>query len=285
MILRPVTDADLPRVRDLTDTEGWGYELSDLRRLRALCGEGFLALLGDDGVLAGTLTTLPYAGAAWIGNVIVDASLRGRGAGRVLMDGAHAFCAARGLAHVYLDAYPPAIGFYRTLGYHDDGETQRWALTVPALPGEPARGLAPIGPGDLDAVTAADARVLDAGGATHRRTLLAHLMDDYPGWALAVRGPGGPLAAWGFARPGTASSELGPLAGEPAAAASLADALLARLTGRVVELSVPMENAAAQAWLSARGFTRTGWHLRMYRGARLAWDRQRTWALGGLEKG
>ena len=301
MIVREVTDADLPRVRELTDAEGWGYEDADLRRLLALCGAGFLALADDTGSIGGTLTVLPYSNAAWIGNVVVDGAWRGHGAGRLLMDAAHHLCDARQMAHVYLDAFPPAIGFYRTLGYHDDGETHRWSRTPAHGPAPVATAVAtavatpvttavttpvvPLGAGDLDAVTAADAAMLDSTGATHRRHLLAHLMRDYPGWALGLRDARGGLAAWAFARPGTTTSELGPIGGAPASAASLADTLLSRLAGRRVELSAPAANLHAERWLRSHDFDPIGWHLRMYRGQRLPWDRQRTWALGGLEKG
>ncbi len=285
MIVRPATDSDLPRLRALTDSEGWGYEEPDLRRLLALCRDGFLVACDDTGSVAATLSTLPYAGAAWIGNVVVDSSLRGKGVGRVLMDAAHAFCDRHRLAHVYLDAYPPAIGFYRALGYQDDGETHRWSLTVAHGQAVSRPGTYELAPGDLDALTAADADVLDHNGATHRRSLLGHLMRDYPGWALGLRDDAGQLAAWGLARPGSTSSELGPIGGAPDAAALLGDTLLSRLEGRAVELSVPAANPHAERWLVSHGFDRIGWHLRMYRGARLHWDRERLWALGGLEKG
>ena len=274
MTVREVTDADLPRVRELTDAEGWGYE-----------DAGFLALADDAGTIGGTLTVLPYSNAAWIGNVVVDDALRGHGAGRRLMDAAHHFCDVRRLAHVYLDAFPPAIGFYRTLGYHDDDETHRWSLIPADGPLPVAAPIVPLGAGDLEAVTTADATMLDSSGATHRRHLLAHLMRDYPGWVLGLRDARGGLAAWAFARPGTTTSELGPIAGVPASAASLADTLLSRLAGRRVELSAPARNPHAERWLRSHHFDPIGWHLRMYRGLPLQWDRERTWALGGLEKG
>lgn len=285
MTIRPVTDADLPRILELTDAEGWGYELPDLWRLLTLCGPGFLCAVDETGSVVATLSCLPYAGAAWIGNVVVDGSARGRGIGRLLMDAAHAFCDGRHLAHVYLDAFPPAIGFYRGLGYHDDGETHRWSLTVAHGQAVSRPGTYVLEPRELEDLTAADADVLDHNGMTHRRALLSHLMRDYPGWALGVRDAAGGLDAWGLARPGSTSSELGPIGGSPEAAALLGDALLSRLEGRVVELSTPAANGHGERWLLAHGFERIGWHLRMYRGARLHWNRDRTWALGGLEKG
>ncbi len=127
----------------------------------------------------------------------------------------------------------------------------------------------------------ADAAVFGA----NRQSLLEHLTRDYPEAAWWMADPDGVPVAWLLARPGAGSTEIGPWCGTPEAAPSLLDAALVSLAGQAMELSSPAENELAADVLAARGFTRVGHHVRMRHGEPVVWDRARTWALGGLEKG
>jgi ribosomal protein S18 acetylase RimI-like enzyme len=51
-----------------------------------------------------------------IDDIVVDENVRKSGCGRALMDYAEADARSRGMASVFLDARPEAIGFYETLG-------------------------------------------------------------------------------------------------------------------------------------------------------------------------
>jgi ribosomal protein S18 acetylase RimI-like enzyme len=52
-----------------------------------------------------------------VDDIIIDEAERRTGGGRALMDYAEADARARGMAAVFLDARPVAIGFYKALGY------------------------------------------------------------------------------------------------------------------------------------------------------------------------
>jgi predicted GNAT family N-acyltransferase len=80
-----------------------------------------LAVIQDDAVV-GTLRLLEHDGEAKIGRVAVRAALRGGGIGRRLMERGAAIAAARGLAEIVLHAQVSVAGFYRQLGYVEEGD-------------------------------------------------------------------------------------------------------------------------------------------------------------------
>ena len=75
----------------------------------------------DDRVI-GTLRLLEHDGAAKIGRVAVRAALRRAGVGARLMARAEAIAMARGFAEVVLHAQVAVAGFYRRLGYVEEGD-------------------------------------------------------------------------------------------------------------------------------------------------------------------
>jgi predicted GNAT family N-acyltransferase len=75
----------------------------------------------DDRVI-GTLRLLAHDGAAKIGRVAVRAALRRAGVGARLMERAEAIAMARGFAEVVLHAQVAVAGFYRRLGYVEEGD-------------------------------------------------------------------------------------------------------------------------------------------------------------------
>jgi predicted GNAT family N-acyltransferase len=75
-----------------------------------------------DGAIVGTLRLLQDHGAAKIGRVAVLAALRQAGIGRRLMERAEAVAAERGFAEIVLHAQIAVAGFYRRLGYCEEGD-------------------------------------------------------------------------------------------------------------------------------------------------------------------
>jgi predicted GNAT family N-acyltransferase len=84
-------------------------------------GATHLVAIRDDQVV-GTLRMLEHDGAAKIGRVAVRAAARGAGVGARLMDRAAAIAAERGLAEIVLHAQVAVAGFYRRLGYVEEGD-------------------------------------------------------------------------------------------------------------------------------------------------------------------
>jgi predicted GNAT family N-acyltransferase len=80
-----------------------------------------LAAIRDEAVV-GTLRLLQHHGEAKIGRVAVRALLRGGGIGRRLMEHAAVIAAERGFAEIVLHAQVSVAGFYRQLGYVEEGD-------------------------------------------------------------------------------------------------------------------------------------------------------------------
>jgi predicted GNAT family N-acyltransferase len=75
-----------------------------------------------DGTVVGTLRILQHQGLAKIGRVAVRAAARGTGIGARLMERAAAIARERGHREIVLHAQVPVAGFYRRLGYVEEGE-------------------------------------------------------------------------------------------------------------------------------------------------------------------
>jgi predicted GNAT family N-acyltransferase len=75
-----------------------------------------------DNEIVGTLRILEHDGAARIGRVAVRAALRRAGIGARLMDRAAAIARGRGHAEIILHAQITVAGFYRRLGYVEEGD-------------------------------------------------------------------------------------------------------------------------------------------------------------------
>jgi len=104
--LRPQLDKDefLRRVR----IQGYiGYELVGAFRDGRIVG-----LMGIRPV-----HTLVRGAYLHVDDLVADEAGRKSGVGRALMDYAEADARARGMNAVFLDARPPAIGFYETIGF------------------------------------------------------------------------------------------------------------------------------------------------------------------------
>ena len=77
-----------------------------------------VVLLGEDGVVVGTLRVLDDGEWARIGRVVVAPSARGRGLAALLMDAAMAHCGER---EVRLDAQTGLTAFYEGYGFEVTG--------------------------------------------------------------------------------------------------------------------------------------------------------------------
>ena len=85
-----------------------------------LCATHLVALC--DNQVIGTLRMLDDGGAAKIGRVAVRAAVRRTGIGARLMDRAAAIALERGFKEIILHAQVAVAGFYRRLGYVEEGD-------------------------------------------------------------------------------------------------------------------------------------------------------------------
>jgi predicted GNAT family N-acyltransferase len=84
-------------------------------------GATHLVAIRDDRVV-GTLRMLEHDGAAKVGRVAVRAAARRAGVGTRLMGRAAAIALERGFAEIILHAQIAVAGFYRGLGYVEEGD-------------------------------------------------------------------------------------------------------------------------------------------------------------------
>jgi GNAT superfamily N-acetyltransferase len=203
----------------LSREAGWNQAEADWRQFFE--GGTVFGIGGDQPVATGAI--LPYrdGGFAWIGMVLVTASMRGRGLGTRILRHGLALLAETGLCPV-LDATPAGARIYRPLGFVAQFGLTRWR--------GPGGGEAPVGPrlataDDLPRLATLDGTVFGAS----RPSLLEGLMLRAPALAF-VEGDGFVLG-----RDGDQATQIGPLvARDEAAALPLLKAALAHAPGEVI---------------------------------------------------
>jgi GNAT superfamily N-acetyltransferase len=132
--LKPFTREDVDFAVAQAVREKWatGPPLFDLHVEYEPAG-AFIAWAGNERV--GMVTATRYAVTGWIGNLIVEPEYRNRGIGRKLMEHALSYLRDAGIRTVRLDADPPGIPLYESMGFVEECESRRfqWARsTVPA---------------------------------------------------------------------------------------------------------------------------------------------------------
>src|SRR3989442_16009436 len=110
VLSREVTWADIPAGLGLCRASRWNQTERDWQHFLMTAPHGALVAV-ENGLVIGTVATLPYGSFAWISMVLVDPAARGRGVGTLLLH--------RGLplvpeaAAARLDATPAGGRLYR----------------------------------------------------------------------------------------------------------------------------------------------------------------------------
>ncbi len=279
VVIREMTAGDVPAGLALCRAARWNQREPDWRHFLASAPHGAL-VAEQDGVVIGTVATLPYGAFAWISMVLVAPAARGKGVGTRLL--------LRGLDLVpegvtpRLDATQAGEPLYRKLGFTGEYRLQRWFLETGrsgAVPGAAAR---PLDRSDWPAIVAMDAVAFGAP----RGDLLERLAAEAPEYAWVLDGEDG-LRGYLFGRHGHVREHLGPLVARgDDAARRLVQSCLAAIPGRPVFMDVPDDRQAFTAFLAAGGFRVERPFLRMYRGELTAPGEPRSiYAIAGPEFG
>lgn len=233
---------DLPAALSLSTQAGWNQTPEDWRRVLELSPEGCFAGRIDGRLVATATSASPAPGIQWIGMVLVDRELRGKGYGTVLLERALAY--ARRAEVVGLDATELGRPLYLKLGFQDVAPIDRWSGV-----------LARNGPAlscPIERVLEIDREAL----GVDRSALLRHLAAE-PGVNLLASDDG-----YAVLRTGQTAAHLGPIvASDPAPLLRAAGSLL---RGAPVLVDVPrrpeLEAAFAAQGLSAlRRLVRMTW--------------------------
>ncbi len=245
--IRPMAEADLDQLHQLSIGVGWPHRPEDWRLVIGL-GHG---VVGCDtiGRVLGSAMWWPFGESfATVGMVITSPRLQAQGAGRELMDMIFAQSGARDLR---LNSTKAGYRLYRSLGFEPDGRVfqhQGKALPPPAPVGA-LPGLRPVVRSDLDALACLDASAYGAD----RHQAIAALLSTSVGTLVERDG-----AAVGFAlcRPFGRGHVVGPIVAEDDA---MAIALLAPHVeahqGEFLRVDTAQEQGAFGAFLESCGLT------------------------------
>lgn len=256
--IRPLREADLERLEELSGQVGFNQTRADWERLLRLAPDGCFAATRGGRVVA-TTTTTAYAGRlAWVGMVVVDESFRRLGIGSRLVEHAlNHLDSAHGIRNVALDATVLGKQVYDRYGFVEQYQVHRLQGEASAVDATTLVGVRPMSPTDLPAVTAMESAAL----GVPRATLLEDLCRAFPEGCSVVEDEGR-LIAWSFRRPGARRWHIGPVGARDQRAADLAfQAAISPIPGAPIELDVPEGPRRAHlakrfALTTARSFAR-----------------------------
>lgn len=248
-------DEHLDAAVALSRAEGWPHRREDWALVLSL-SRGTVARIGER--IVGTALATPFGEAgATVNMVIVDASMRGRGLGRRLMDGA---IAAAGHRPCRLVATQDGRPLYEKLGFVAGDEiVQHQGIVAPVASGRATGSVSFAGPEVEPALAALDARAT----GLDRRALFSHLARE---GRLAVLERGGAIEGFALLR----AFGRGEVAG-PVVAASTQDAealltfLFAARTGAFLRVDVPRGRGLGP-FLVENGLSPVGGGIVMQRG-------------------
>jgi len=238
--------ADLAAGLRLSTQAGWNQVAADWQRVYDLCPGAFFAGRLDGRVVATGCAASYGTAAAWIGLILVDEEMRGRGYGGILFD--RALERARELVGdaVGLDASPLGRPVYLKKGFVDVAPIDRWGGALRRS--DRSTPLASVTSSTFDRVAALDREAC----GVDRSALLRHLADDRTVKSFVLPGEG-----HAFLYPGRLHAHLGPVvATSDAAFAVLLDQAARALDGGEVMIDV-IRTPSSSALLESRGLRMT----------------------------
>ena len=265
MDIERFTHDDIGPFLRYASAEKWISTEWELKFLLDTFSEGCFACRAG-GLPIAFVTSIKYDKSGWIGNLIVDESLRGKGIGSSLMERALEALRQAGAETVWLTASADGKPIYERLGFCELDVINRWKGT--GFTGRPER---------TGEISLKEAIALDGLGWGDRRDALLS--------ATFARGKvfgveGGFLVMQGDG----ALVQGGPwVCTDDGKAPILLDSVLADNAGPgEIMFDVPGKNRAASTLLLSRGFAVTGRTSLMYCGAVPAYKPEIVYALGSM---
>lgn len=221
LALVPFRPEHMPGAQLLSAAAGWPHRVEDWA-LTLSVSQGVVAVAA--GRVVGTALCSAFGPVAALNMIIVDATMRGRGLGRALME---AIISLAGDREMRLTATGDGLPLYRKLGFAEVGKVvQHQGLALAAVPERPVRR----GGADIAALAQADT----AATGMDRAALLTRIAAT--GEVLRCDGGFALLRAFGRGH------VLGPVVAQDAAAArSLMAAAATRLPGQFLRIDLPAE--------------------------------------------
>jgi len=119
-------DRDWLIFRKMAKQEGWRVPQNELSLHRQGGCSRAWALRHNDDTSIGLITGFRHQHSAWIGNLIIAPSERGRGYGAALFDHAAGELRAAGVTTLWLTASAAGVPLYAARGFHSVGQIERW---------------------------------------------------------------------------------------------------------------------------------------------------------------
>jgi predicted N-acetyltransferase YhbS len=252
---------DFEFATELANTMNWNMALEDFQFALSLEPKGvFVAFDGSERL--GIATCISFDSVGWFGNLIVKEKCRNKGVGSLLVNHSVNYLQSKGINTIGLYAYPNLTSFYGNLGFKADEDLsllhaeKLGSLNVDSLP--------KIGEKQIQAVEHFDSRCFSG----NRQKLLESIIleNNNLGYCKIEKNEVvGYVAATVYEK----MAWVGPLmckAGRVEVAASLIQAVLAKLAGFSVYLVLPKKETELANMLSKVGFSEEFSVLRMFLG-------------------
>lgn len=286
VVVRRWKRTDLGCIAESIAREGWGHSIRDVERCWSLEPHGcFLAVI--HGAPVGHVFSICYGNLGWIGLLIVDPKVRGRGVGSVLMEAAVSYLHEAGCRLVRLEAVEKAVPLYQRFGFRREFDSLRFrgqlaSLTKPGSSGSEFRKMLEE---DLANVGRFDARYFGAD----RLRVLRSLLTDNPNLCYLAEDDMG-VSGYIMTRLGEDGFWVGPWVSENSKQAeALFGVLVGAISGTdvVLRVGLPALNGKGQGLLEKLGFQLTDKSVRMVLGSvRGGGSGVRcVYGIGGPEKG
>jgi GNAT superfamily N-acetyltransferase len=258
--IRPMKPGDLDQAFGLSMAEGWNQTMNDWKLL--LDNPDDICIVAEkEKRVAGTATALNHNNSiAWIGMVLVDKSLRGQGAGKMLLE--ELINSLKHIQSVKLDATPAGEPLYRKLGFVAEYNILR--MTRGAMKYKPAKvsgkEILSTGKKEISEIIRLDKVIFGAD----RSYLLNTLFNTYPEKAFCLK-KNNKIDGFLFGRAGSRFNYIGPVsANSPESAKQLISKSLESLNDQAIAIDVPEDKKDLAEWLESEGFVRQRHFTRMY---------------------
>ena len=263
--VKPMMPQDFFFATELANTMDWNMATEDFQFMTQLEPEGCFVLF-EDSKQVGIATSISYGKVGWFGNLIVKEEYRKKGAGNLLVKHAIDYLHGKGAETIGLYAYPNLIRFYSNLGFRYDEDFS--VLHAPTLSAMSAEVLPSVETQHIQQIAKFDRRCF---GGDRQKLLESIILEK--GNLSYYKSVGTEVVGYVAATVYETMAWVGPLMcqeGNVDDAVLLLKAVLAKLTGLSVYISMPKKETALEDTLSAVGFKEDFSVVRMYLGPSVA---------------
>ena len=258
--IRQMRAADLDQAFGLSLNEGWNQTMNDWKLLFEN-PENVCIVAEKDNRVAGTATALNHENKiAWIGMVLVDKSLRGQGAGKMLLE--NIIDRLKHVESIKLDATPAGEPLYLKLGFIPEYKIFRMTSDKVNCYSEVVHSMEPenIDKENVSEATKLDRKIFGAD----RHNLLMRIVSENHGRAFILNKANN-TEGYVFGRAGSRFNYIGPVGAltQDYARYLISKALIS-LNKQNFAIDILADKVDLISWLESIGFVKQRHFVRMY---------------------